>query len=63
MNELKQFIINQIDEYREKHNELLFNEESIMETRDEDMEYLTLYEGIIEGLSIVLLKIKKNEDK
>jgi len=61
MNELKQFIIDQIDEYRQKHNELLFNEESIMETSNEDMEYLTLYEGIIEGLSIVLLEIQQKE--
>ncbi len=63
MNELRNFIIQQIDEYKSKHDELVFNEESIIEMSDHSMEYVILYEGIIEGLSIVLSEINQKEIK
>lgn len=61
MEELKQFIIEKMDEYKEKHEELFFTEESMLEQSAEDMDDLMLYEGIIEGLAIALQKLKELE--
>jgi hypothetical protein len=63
MNELKEFIIDKIISYRKEEHELFFNEDSILEASDVDLEKIILYHGIIEGLYIALNKLKLIEKK
>lgn len=63
MNELKEFLIDKITKTKREHEELFFNDKSILETSDEDMDDLMLHEGIIEGLEIALNKLKELESK
>lgn len=67
MNELKEFILEQIEAYKEERNEI---KDRVQECREdleyqedilEDLEDLNLLEGIIEGLLIVQGKIKEME--
>lgn len=67
MNELKEFILEQIEAYKEERDEI---KDRVQECREdleyqedilEDLEELNLLEGIIEGLIIVQGKIKEME--
>jgi hypothetical protein len=49
--------------YKKEHEEMFFNEDTLEEISPEDMDDLKLYEGIIEGLSIALEKVKELENK
>jgi len=61
MNVLKEFIIDQMITYKKKHEDLFYNEDSILDMAGEDMDDLKLYEGIVEGLAIALEKLKEIE--
>jgi hypothetical protein len=63
MNELKEYLIDQMINYKKLHDDLFYNEESIIDMSDTSMEDCTLYEGILEGLAIALEKIKRIESK
>jgi len=67
MNELKEFILEQVEAYKEERDEI---KDRVQECREdleyqedilEDLEELNLLEGIIEGLLIVQGKIKEME--
>lgn len=68
MNELKEFISEQMEAYKEERDEI---KDRVQECREdieyqedilEDLEELNLLEGIIEGLLIVQGKIKEMEN-
>lgn len=63
MNELKEYIIDQMIHYKKLYDDLFYNEETIADMKDDTMEDCILYEGIIEGLAIALEKLKKIENK
>lgn len=63
MEQLKEYIISEMIKYKQLHEELFYNEDTILDMSGEDMDDLKLYEGIIEGLSIALEKIKQIEGK
>lgn len=67
MKEIEEFLIEQIEDYKEEREEI---GERIKECRKdieyeedilEDIENFNLYDGIVEGLSIALQKIKEVE--
>lgn len=68
MNELKEFILEQMEDYKEERDEI---KDRVQECREdieyqedilEDLEELNLLEGIIEGFHVVLGKIKQMEE-
>lgn len=69
MNELKEFIAEQMQAYKEKRNEIQTRVEECREDIEYqedilcDLEELNLLEGIVEGLAIALEKLKKIENK
>jgi len=63
MNELKEYIVDQMIRYKKLHDDLFYNEETIIDVKEDTMEDCILYEGIVEGLAIALEKLKKIESK
>lgn len=69
MNELKEFILDQMKDYKEEWEEIKDRIQSCREDIEyqedilEDIEELNLMEGIIEGFHVVLGKIKEMESK
>ena len=63
MNELKDYIVDQMIRYKKLHDDLFYNEETIAAMKEDTMEDCILYEGIVEGLAIALEKLKKIESK
>lgn len=69
MNELKEFILEQMKDYKEEWEEIKDRIQSCREDIEyqedilEDIEELNLMEGIIEGFHVVLGKIKEMESK
>lgn len=63
MNELKEYIVDQMISYKKLHDDLFYNEETIIDMKEDIMEDCILYEGIIEGLAIALENLKKIESK
>ncbi len=63
MNELKEYIVDQMIKYKKLHDDLFYNEETIIDMKEDTMEDCILYEGIVEGLAIALEKLKKIESK
>lgn len=62
MRDLKRFIIEEIVKNRKLHDALFYNEHSILETTNEELEQLTIYEGIIQGLELVLKEIENPDN-
>ena len=63
MKELKEYLIDQMIHYKKLHDDLFYNEETVIDMSDDTMEDCILYEGIVEGLAIALEKLKKIESK